>query len=198
MARSDEPRLPGGEAPPPGGVLRRVRRAYEVAHLAAAARGVAIAAVALAVALGLHRASSATWLVAGMLAAALAVLGWRGGALRRGAFSGVLAGLPPLVVPSVVFALSGGGHCTSCEPRSMLACTLACFGTGALVGILVGYHAISDAVPRRYAVAAIATAALTGLLGCGTTGLGGALGIVIGVVAGGATGWMVAARTAHV
>jgi len=126
------------------------------------------------------------------------VLAWRGGTLRRGAFAGVVAGLPPLVVPSLVFALSSNGHCTSCEPRSMLPCMLACFGSSSLVGILVGYRAISDASPRRYAIAAIATASLTGLLGCGTTGLGGALGVVIGVIAGGVTGWVVAARTAHV
>lgn len=187
MARSDQ-------------VLRRVRRAYEVAHLAAAVRGLAIAAGALVLALGLHRPAGATWLFAGALAIALAVLGWRGGALRRGAFSGVIAGLPPLVVPSLVFALSsgGGGHCTSCEPRSMLPCMLACFGSGAAVGILVGHRALSDASPRRYAIAAVAAAGMTGLLGCGTIGLGGALGIAIGVVLGGVTGWVVGARTAHV
>lgn len=184
MARSDQ-------------ALRRARRAYEGAHLAAAGRGLAIAAGAVLLALGFHRTSGPMWLVAAALAAALAVLAWRGGALRRGAFAGVFAGLPPLVVPSLVVALSSDAHCAECEPGSMLPCMLACFGTSSLVGILVGYRAIADAAPRRYAVAAIATAALTGLLGCGTTGLGGALGVVIGVVAGGVTGWVVAARAAH-
>jgi len=33
------------------------------------------------------------------------------------------------------------------------------------------------------------------LLGCGTTGLGGASGIVVGLVAGGLTGWITAGRT---
>jgi hypothetical protein len=197
MARSDAPRLP---AAPLARARRRVRRAYELAHLGAAARGLAIAAGALVLALGFHRAASATWLVAGALALALAVLGWRGGALRRGAFAGVIAGLPPLVVPSLVLALSSGAHahCADCAPRAMLPCMLACLGSGALVGILVGYRASADAAPRRYAVAAIAAATLTGLLGCGTTGLGGALGIAIGVVAGGVTGWVFAGRTAHV
>ena len=140
------------------------------------------------------------WLAAAALAATLAALGWRGGALRRGAFAGVIAGLPPLVVPSLVLALSsnGHGHCAACEPRSMLPCMLACFGSSSLVGIFVGDRAIADASPRRYAFAAVAAAALTGLLGCGTTGLGGALGVVAGVVAGGVTGWVVGGKAAHV
>lgn len=184
MARSDQ-------------ALRRVRRAYEVAHLAAATRGLAIAAGAVILALGFHRASDATWLVAGALASALVVLGWRGGALRRGAVAGVIAGLPPLVVPGLVLALSGGTHCEACASDAMLPCMLACFGSSSLVGILVGYRANIDAAPRRYATAAITAAALTGLLGCGTTGLGGAVGIVAGIVAGGVTGWIVAARAAH-
>lgn len=178
--------------------LRRVHRAYEAAHVLAAARGLAIAGALTVLAVGLHRTSNVTWLIAGALAATLAVLAWRGGALRRGAFAGVIAGLPPLVAPSVVFALTTGGHCAMCESNAALPCMITCFGTGSLVGILVGYRAIIDASPRRFAGGALATAALTGLLGCGTTGLGGAIGVVIGLVAGGVTGWVVAGRTAHV
>jgi hypothetical protein len=118
-------------------------------------------------------------------------------ARRRGALAGVIAGLPPLIAPSLVFALSHGGHCAMCEQGATLPCLITCFGTGSLVGILVGYRAVTDPSPRRFAVAAIASAALTGLLGCGTTGLGGALGVVIGLVAGAVTGWVVAGRAAH-
>ncbi len=178
--------------------LRRVHRAYERAHIAAAARGIAIAAGLAVLAVGLHRTSHATWLVAASLAASLAALGWRGGAWRRGAVAGVIAGLPPLVAPSVVYALSHGGHCATCEMGATWSCMLTCFGTGSLVGIFVGYRAIVDVAPRQFAVAAIAAAALTGLLSCGTTGLGGAIGVVFGLVAGGVTGWVVAGRAAHV
>ncbi|HSR98832.1 MAG TPA: hypothetical protein VLM79_17365 [Kofleriaceae bacterium] len=177
--------------------LRRARYAYERTHLVAGMRGVAVAAALAALAVGLHATSSTTWLIAGMLATSLAVLGWRGGAWRRGALAGVLAGLPPLIVPSIVFALSYGGHCPSCEHTAALPCMIACFGTSSLVGAFVGTRAAADPAPRRFAVAAIAAAALTGLLGCGTIGLGGALGIVVGLVAGGLTGWVVAARSAH-
>jgi hypothetical protein len=178
--------------------LRRVRRAYELAHVLAAARGVAIAVVLVAAAIGLHRTAGSTWLVAGALAATLAMLGWRGGAWRRGGFAGVIAGLPPLIAPTIVFAIGHGGHCPDCELGPTIPCLIACFGTSSLVGTLVGYRAILDASPRRFGLAAIASAALTGLLGCGTTGLGGALGVVVGLVAGAITGWVVGTRTASV
>jgi len=178
--------------------IGRVRRAYERAHLVAAGRGLAIVGALALLAVALHRSSSGMWLVTGSLAISLAVLAWRGGAWRRGAFAGVIAGLPPLVVPSIVVTLLQSGHCTSCGVVATWPCTIACFGTSSLVGILVGYRAMTDASPGRFATSALATAALTGLLGCGTTGLGGAIGVVIGMVAGGVTGWVVAGRTAHV
>jgi hypothetical protein len=185
MARSDQ-------------ALARVRRAYEAAHLAAAVRALAIGGALCVVALGLYDAAHATWLVAALLLGALGTLAWQGGAWRRGALAGVIAGLPPLIVPSIVMAFHGHNlRCGGCDHGAMWACVLACFGTSSLVGLLVGYRASAEASPRRFAIGAIATAALTGLLGCGTTGLGGAAGVVIGVVAGGVTGWVVAGRTAQ-
>ena len=175
--------------------LARARRAYELAHLAAAAGALAIGAALCLVALGLYRTASETWLVAAMLLPALATLAWQGGAWRRGALAGVIAGLPPLIVPSIV--MTGHVHCAGCDHHAMWPCILACFGTSSLVGIAVGYRAIADVSPRRFAFGAIATAALAGMLGCGTTGLGGALGVALGVVAGGVTGWLVAGRTAQ-
>jgi hypothetical protein len=181
----------------PSDVLCRVKRAYERPHVYAAARALVIAAILIVIAIGLYRVTRATYLVAIVLAATMAVFAWRGGAWRRGAFAGVLAGLPPLIIPSIAWTLySSAGHCSSCETSATLPCLIACFATGSLVGILVGYRAISDASPRRYALAAMTTAALGGLLGCGTTGLGGATGVVLGLVAGGVAGWIVAGRTA--
>jgi len=176
---------------------RRARFAYEVAHASTALRGVALAGGLAVLALGLHRTSQATWIVAGALAVALAALGWRGGAWRRGALAGVIAGLPPLIAPSLVFALSNGGHCAMCEDGASLTCLFTCLGTGSLVGVVVGAHAVADRAPGPFASAAIASAALTGMLACGTTGIGGALGVVVGLMAGGVTGWVVAMRAAH-
>lgn len=177
--------------------LGEARGAYERARGATALRGVALAGALSVLAYGLHRTSSATWLVAVTLAAVLAALGWRGGAWHRGALAGVIAGLPPLIGPSVVFAVSHGGHCATCAEGASLPCMLVCFGTGSLVGLLVGHRAVLDRAPRRFAGAAMASAVLTGLLGCGTTGLGGAVGIAVGLVAGALAGWVVAGRAAH-
>jgi hypothetical protein len=163
--------------------LRRARRAYELAHVAAAVRALVVAGVLIAIAIGLHRSSNVLWLVGATLAASLAALAWRGGAWRRGAFAGVLAGLPPLLAPAIVFG---------CTPVQMWTCVLACLGAGAAVGMLVGSRAVEDASPSRFALGALATATLTGLLGCGVTGLGGAMGVVIGLTAGGLTGWVAA------
>ena len=170
--------------------LDRARRAYERSHVLAGLRGLAIATGLVALAVGLHRTTNTTWLMAGALAATIATLGWRGGAYRRGALGGVLAGLPPLLAPALVFALGHGGHCPDCQMQPTLACMLTCFGTSSLVGILVGRYAASDPSPRRFAAGAITTAMLTGLLGCATTGFAGALGIVAGLVAGSVTGWV--------
>jgi hypothetical protein len=177
--------------------LRRARRAYEHARRAAAARGLAIAAAAVLAAVALHRMTGAAWVAAAGLAAILAAAGWRGGAARRGALAGALAGVPTLIVPTLVMGVSPAGHCASCGGTVMTVCAVACFATSALVGALVGRRALADAAPRRFAVTAIAAAALTGLLGCGTIGLGGAVGVVAGVVAGGITGWLFAGSTAH-
>jgi hypothetical protein len=178
--------------------LRRVRRAYEGAHVSAALRAFVIGLAFVVLAYGLYPFTAVTVWVATTLLATIGFLAWRGGSWRRGALAGMLAGLPPLIVPSIVWTLtSSAGHCTGCETSATLPCLVACFGSGSLVGMLVGYRAISDASPRRYGIAAISTAALGGLLGCGTTGLGGAIGVVVGLVVGGVAGWIVAGRTAR-
>jgi hypothetical protein len=184
MARSDE-------------ALRRARDAYERAHVTSGLRGVAVALGLTALAIGLHRTTSSTWLVAALLGATLATLGWRGGVWRRGALAGVLAGLPVFVAPVVVFALGHGGHCPDCELGPTWTCLVTCFGTSSLAGIAVGRFALADASPPRFAAAAFAAAVLTGLLGCATTGLGGATGIVIGLGAGSVAGWVTGRRAAH-
>jgi hypothetical protein len=178
--------------------LRRVRRAYEGAHLFHALVGLAIVAGVSLLAAALHHTSAVSWLLAITLAGLLGTLAWRGGAWRRGAFAGVLAGLPPLIVPSLVVAMSTTPHCAGCSETPTWWCVLACFGSSSIVGTLVGHRATIDRSPLRFALAALSTAALTGLLGCGTTGLGGAAGVLVGLAAGGVTGWIVAGRTTHV
>ena len=158
--------------------LAACARAYERAHVVSRAAGSCSPAAFAVLAIGLHRTTHATWLVVAALAATLAALGWRGGAWRRGALAGMLAGLPVFLAPTIVFAIAHGGHCPDCPLGPTLACLATCFGTSALVGIAIGFAARRDASPRRFGSRALATALLVGLLGCATTGLGGAIGIV--------------------
>lgn len=177
-------------------VLSSVRRAYERTHVLAAVRGVVLALLFTGFAIALHRTTQATWVVAAGLAATLATLGWRGGAWRRGGLAGMIAGVPVFVAPALYFMFAHGRHCPECAMTPSLSCMLVCLGTSAVVGIGVGYTATRDASPQRFAGGALSTAMLTGLLGCGTVGFGGALGVAIGLVAGGVTGWVVAGRAA--
>lgn len=178
--------------------LRQARRAYERAHVTSAVRGIALAIGLTLAAFSLHRMSDASWLVAAGLAATLATFGWRGGAWRRGSLSGVLVGIPVFIAPTLYFILTtGSGHCPDCHVAPTLPCVLLCIGTSAAAGMLVGTSASRDEYPRRFAGGAVATALLTGLLGCGTTGVAGALGVVVGLVAGSITGWVAGARAAR-
>jgi hypothetical protein len=161
-----------------------------------AARGIVLALAFTVAAIALHRTTDATWLVAAGLAATLATLGWRGGAWRRGSLAGLLAGVPVFVAPAIYYLVAHGTHCPSCAMGPSLACMLVCVGTSSVAGIAVGYAATRDVSPPRFAGGALASALLAGLLGCGTFGVAGALGVVMGLVAGGVTGWLVAGRTA--
>src|SRR5258706_63611 len=198
-ARSRGCELPGGHVMERSELaLSRARSAYERARVLVGVRGVVLAGLLALLAVGLHRTAATTWLVAAGLAIALGMFGWRGGSWRRGALAGVIAGLPVFVAPTILFAiLHGRLQCPDCALGPTLPCLLACFGTSSLVGTIVGGYALRDRLPRRFAAGALACAALTGLLGCATTGFGGAVGIVIGIAAGGATGWLVAGRAAH-
>ncbi|MFT3696107.1 MAG: hypothetical protein QM831_23415 [Kofleriaceae bacterium] len=162
------------------------RRAYERAHISSAARGIALAAVFVVLAVGLHHTSQFTWIVAGCLAITLATLGFRGGAARRGALAGVLAGLPVFIAPTIVFSIAHGGmQCPNCELGPTAACLVTCLTTSLLAGAALGYSTRSQ--PLRFVAGAIASALFVGLLGCATTGISGAVGIVVGVLAGSAT-----------
>lgn len=172
----------------------RARAAYELAHLTSSARGVALAATLALVTAVIHAPTHATWLVAGVLAITLAVFGWRGGPLRRGGLLGVLAGTLPLIAPGVVSLATDGIECFGCPSTPSPVGMLVCFAISAVVGATVGYQATRDRAPRPFALAATVTAALTGTLGCGTTGLGGATGIAVALLAGSATGWIASAR----
>jgi hypothetical protein len=167
--------------------LSAARRSYELAHVRAACRALTFAALPVTIAFAIHGVTMQTALLAGALALTIAVFAWSGGAARRGAHAGVVAGLPPLLAPLFVLSLAPS-HCSHCSDPDSWSCIAACFGASSFVGIVVAQRARRDVSPRGFASAALLVAALTGLLGCGMTGLGGAIGIGLGVALGSIVG----------
>jgi len=153
--------------------LRQVHRAYELAHIGAAVRGLALAAALTVLAIGLHRTTDTTLagrryarLLAGRVSAGAVAL-W-----RRGAFAGLLEGVPRLIAPSLVFALGHGGHCATCEQGATLPCLITCLGPAWWSARWSGIAATSDVrAPRRFAsrLDLPISAAMTGLLGFDST-----------------------------
>ena len=185
-----DPVLPG---------LVRARRSYERSFVLSGMRGALLAALLCVIAAQLHDLTATAQLLGGALAITLGVLGWRGGAWKRGSIAGALAGFPALIAPWLVFAVTHRGHfgpCPACDGAPTLTCVVTCFTISAVVSAAVGYRASQDRSPHRYAAAALVAAVLTGTLACASTGIGGVLGIVVGLVTGGATGWAVAHRSA--
>ena len=178
----------------------RARRSYELGRLAAGARGAWPVLLLLPIALVTHAAARApvTWLVGATLFAVAVGLGWRGGALARGAAAGFLAGLPPLLLPILVLARTQA--CTQCELMGMGTagerwpeCLIACSLGGLAAGVYVGLRAARQARGSiRFAVAAALVAGLTGTLGCTLVGGAGALGIFAGLALGATPALLVA------
>jgi hypothetical protein len=162
---------------------RRTRRAYELGRLRASTwRALAVSApLALGGWLVAGRASLA-WLSVTLLVWLLAF--WRGGAVLRGAFHGLLGGLVTFVLPMSILR-------PCCAPGAMMntadCCTMpgACFAAGGVVGVL-----LAALVPlRRDAWWQTATGMVMGvasvaILKCATLFAGEALGLVGGIAAG--------------
>ena len=114
-----------------------------------------------------------------VLVAATAFAGWRSGAGMQGALAGVVVAMVPLLIGPLVSAryLCGGGLCFSW-------CGLGCAAAAAAVGVVAGL-AFSRLRRHRLDFAAAALVCGTvGMLLCPVTGVGSAVGAVVGVVAG--------------
>jgi hypothetical protein len=138
----------------------RVRRAYERGRWVRAAPWGAPAAALAAV----GWAGGAAWAlwIGPALAAALIVAAWRGGAVARGAEAGFLAGLIPCAAVGVL-QLTG-----SCGP-------VPCLATCGLAGVAVA-GALSPGLrrePAPWGAAAVGVAALAGAIPCLALGAAG-------------------------
>lgn len=180
----------------------RARRGYELGRLAAGVRATWPLLLLVPLSLATHGAARVhvTLLAAAGSLVAATLLGWRGGALARGAAAGFLAGLPPLVLPMIVMARLHA--CAQCELMGMgmagerwPECLIACSAGGLLAGVIVGLRAAREPrSPDRFALAAALVAWLTGLLGCTLVGATGALGIFAGLALGAAPTLLVVRR----
>lgn len=154
----------------------RVRRAYELGRLLLGLRRAAVVAPMAALSLIACERPGATWLAASLLAAAVVLLEWRGLALARGARVGLLAGVPPLLLPLVVRATLHVCNATFCLPYSTV-----CLAAGVVGGGFMGLSSVRRGVHGSGVAAAGLVASLAGSLGCLVAGVGGVVGLVAGL-----------------
>lgn len=156
---------------------RRVRTVYELAR-ARRALGASMLTVPMVVVSSFARGPSLATLASGaLLFVAVFAMVFVGGYLARGVFPGLLAGVPPLLVPLVLHcaghacALTG---CAGCACPSV--CLPACIAAGAAAGAIVGVATMTEAKhPMRTLLSSALVAILAGSLGCM---FAGAFGVV--------------------
>jgi hypothetical protein len=111
------------------------------------------------------------------------VFRWRGQAWARGVGPGLVAGLPPLVLPFLMREASQvcvGEVCCS-------LCLVGCVGGGLAAGAFVGRRAASIGEGRAAFLAAAGTLALlAGAPACAFAGVAGLTGLVLGFAGGSA------------
>jgi hypothetical protein len=178
-------------------LLVAARRAYELGRLRRAlSRAVAIlpaAAIPVAQCATLGRAAEAC-VAAGAVVVLVALFLWRGEGYGRGARTGFVAGLAPLLVPTL--ASSTGVLCSATICGVLPA---AAVGGGVVAGLILGGGAPrGDRGGLPFWFAAVAVTCTLGAIGCLHVGLAGLAGMALGVLAGGtpALCWR-AARAPH-
>lgn len=165
---------------------RRARRAYEAGRWQHGLRDAWPVAFLVPIAFALHgpATSVATAISAGLLAAVLVTAAWRGGAWRRGALVGVVAGLPLFMAPS--FLVPTDAECGMACARAAtpwLTCFTGCAMAALAGGLVVGLLARRDRAPLAYAASAGIAAALTASMTCTLAGAAGVLGALAGLAA---------------
>lgn len=154
----------------------RARRAYEAARALLGLRFAACVLPMAALSLFACERPGATVGVAVALAPLVAAFVWRGEGPGRGARVGLLAGLPPLVVPALVRLTVHACGTALCPSYAAV-----CLGGGLLGGAVLGVWATRRGLTGSGLWTAGAVAGLTGTLGCLMAGAAGLLGLVGGL-----------------
>lgn len=169
--------------PDPAVGFVRARAAYQRAFARVGLCALWPVAILVPLALMLHTPAT-PWRIAiagGVLAVALAVTGWRGGAWRRAALPGVLGGLPAFFVPSLL--MPSEATCARCVGASShwVSCMTACAIASLASGLALAYLARRDRDPRSFAASAALCAGATAALTCALAGGAGLLGVTVGL-----------------
>jgi hypothetical protein len=159
-----------------GTLQTRARRAYEVGRVLLGLRRAAAVAPMAALSLVACGRPGATCIAAGLLAALVVLLEWRGEGFSRGARVGLLAGIPALLLPVLVRTTIHVCNSTFCVSYSAV-----CLVAGVAGGALIGVWAVRRGVHGRGVAAAGLVAGLAGSLGCLAAGIGGLLGLAVGL-----------------
>lgn len=109
---------------------------------------------------------------------------WRGGAILRGARSGLVAGVVTYALPMTILR-------PCCSPEKMMSagmdcCTMpgACLGAGALVGLVLASFVPLGPSPWRVVSGMTIGVASIAILRCSTLFLGESVGLLGGLLAG--------------
>ena len=159
----------------------RARRAYETGRVLLGLRLAAFVLPMAALSLFACDRPAATAAVAGALAPLVVAFVWRGQTFGCGARIGLLAVLPPLLVPVLVRATVHACGTSLCPSYGAV-----CLGSGVVGGALLGLWAVRRGVPGSGLVTAGVVACLTGTLGCLIAGAAGLLGLTAGLAVGSA------------
>jgi hypothetical protein len=162
-------------------LLRRGRWAYELGRARSASRILLVVFPLLLAALLVGRPAPLVAGLGGLLAASAFALAMVHDRYARAVRTGLLAGLPTLLIPvliRVLHVLPVGAGVDPCIPASFLS--------GALAGWVVSSRASEETKRLSFWTAAVLATALTGILGCSVAGGSGVVGLMAGVVAGSA------------
>ncbi len=163
--------------PTEAALIARARRSYELGRLRSSVRDswavIPIAAIGF-----LNRSQWPFVLAWGVfLFALVTAFSWRGLVWRRALWPGFVAGVFPLLGPSMAPMGSVCWIAGSCWPVCGLLCVASGFVAGAALGILAAGQTQDRA---RFILASGLIAGLTGAFGCALAGVAGVLGMIAG------------------
>jgi hypothetical protein len=156
-------------------LLETARGAYERGRILAGLRIASLAVPMAAASLLVCGRPSVTLPAVSLLVLVITALVWRGGDAGRGARLGLLAGIPPLLLP--MFAVAAGHVCNA---SFCVYFPAVCLAGGVLGGALVTWLCRGR---RASPLAAAGVAVLAGSLGCLVAGLAGVAVLTAGFLA---------------